>query len=316
MIKQLQMGRFSLFLLIFMALFFAVEGVYSQSGKIYKPLPLGSPGSLILDPNQDGYVSSSTAGFTGSVDFGTASEIRYHPLPTLFPELKGDTKTGTAHTDLIGNSGDGHIDPGTFMYNDGENLLFRTRLVGGSNATKGYSFFFDTEGDGIPNYEIWLLTGGSSPGVKLLQRTGEGTFTQVGPTLPESAYVQRSLAGNINGDQTVFYEWYVPTDLLPTAISESCFRIASSTITSASRSYLQGGTLADLGGLKDNEFGSLDAALKLVLLSSPCTNLSDLEEGGGFGAPKAVAPTVTGPIFTSATTVSGTSIEDEGSTVT
>nr|GFD55394.1 hypothetical protein [Tanacetum cinerariifolium] len=53
-------------------------------GLIFKPATAGTPGSAVLDPNGDGYVSASASGFsTGTGDIGSQSEIPYRYLPQV-----------------------------------------------------------------------------------------------------------------------------------------------------------------------------------------------------------------------------------------
>lgn len=70
-------------------------------GFIYKQ-STNSTIRAVLDPNGDGYISTSTSGFIGT-DYGTQSELKMIPLPMMGAEPTGDVSTGGSggHTDIV-----------------------------------------------------------------------------------------------------------------------------------------------------------------------------------------------------------------------
>jgi hypothetical protein len=319
-------------ILILFGLFIAIGGFYrplaaQTPGQIFSPA--SGSGRLVLDPNGDGFVSIGKTGFAiNNVDYNTTSqtalELNFRSLPVLFKETENDQKTGGAHTDMYGvrNGLDGHEDPGAFLYSDGTNLLFRMRLVGQSTASKGYSFLFDTTLDGIPNYEVILRTGGGSAGIQIYDAAGN-IINDTATPIPLNTNFQRVLAGVHEDEQRYYYDFYVPwgdspgeSKTMPFAKNQN-FRTVALTITAASGSYLTGATVGDIGGVDDSEFGSTTNAIGSILSVMPVVNGDDLlEDGDGFGNLVSAVPSINSPVMDTQTSVSGTSIESEGTTIT
>ncbi|MDG5766029.1 T9SS type A sorting domain-containing protein [Balneolales bacterium ANBcel1] len=286
------------------------ETLAQTPGQIFKPAT-GS-GNAILDPNGDGFVSADATGFSpANIDYGAASEINYHPLPVLFQEEAGDAATGGAHTDLVGVQAGSYEDPGAFMFSDGTNLLFRLRLVDYSNASKGYSFLFDTQLNGTPDYEVILRTGGGQQGIQIYDSNGN---TLLSTRLPLDSHFQKAFAGNFGSGQYAFYDYYVPWSIMPFNSSQN-FRVAATTITSASGAYLTGSRIGDIGGVSDGDFGSEDLAVQTVLGSMPLSSGDNLDENGGFDDIVTSVPSITTPLLDGDTEISGTSIEADGTSI-
>ena len=103
-------------------------------GLIYEPAT-NSTGKAVLDPNDDGYISSSSTGFTTAVqgspgndvpEFENASE--WHNFPTIGSgEVLRDIRSGPEE----GFTDFSVTDDGTATYYrfDGTNMIFRFRLA-------------------------------------------------------------------------------------------------------------------------------------------------------------------------------------------
>ena len=74
------------------SLFFVLSLQGQTPGLIYKPAG-NALGKSVLDPNGDGFTSSSASGFSGT-DYGTSSELNMVPLPIVGGEPVGDLTTG------------------------------------------------------------------------------------------------------------------------------------------------------------------------------------------------------------------------------
>ena len=125
---------FSVFLLIIL---FPAVGLAQIPGFIIQKAT--NEGSRVLDPNNDGYTSKTTAGFIGN-DIGAGySEISYRLFPQVLTEPHSDLKTGgsTNFTDLMENP--------YYAFFDGTNLLFRVRVGDNSAASKGFSVLIDAD---------------------------------------------------------------------------------------------------------------------------------------------------------------------------
>src|SRR4051794_2108804 len=99
---------------------------FSQSpGRIVRPVV--SPYSSVLDPNQNGFTSSSISGF--STNDISESEIPYKVVPPIITEPTGDLATGPSggFTDIVKTVDNS----GFYVYADGSNnILFRLRIGG------------------------------------------------------------------------------------------------------------------------------------------------------------------------------------------
>lgn len=206
-----------LFLLSINTGFSQTKGLIIRDGNGNIP-PISS--SLVLDPNRDGFVSSTSAGF-GTNDVGAGiSEIPYLAITPLTPEALGDLRRGP-------NGGFSEFVPdangkSVYVYSDGTNLMVRFRIGSIIPGAKGYSLLIDTDGlfgASDPNYSA------SNPGFEyeLVYETGfsvtvynvnSGTSCiEVAKydLLTNPAYAQTSIAAtNNNGDPDYFYDFYAP----------------------------------------------------------------------------------------------------------
>ncbi|MGV3505378.1 MAG: T9SS type A sorting domain-containing protein [Adhaeribacter sp.] len=286
-------------------------------------------GDKVLDPNLDGFVSVTTAGFTGG-DIGVLySEIPYRFFPQMGLEPLADLVTGAGggHTDLAERP--------LGMFFDGAHVLVRVRLGGNSTASKGYSMLidannsFNTGSNGLPfltpskvinpgfEYEIAFA---SNFDVKLYRHQGSGDTNDpysrnVIWTGNMNTYSQRSVAfTTAGGDPDYFYDFYVPLSAFQGGITAATpLRLTGSTVTSA-QTGLEG-TISDVGGVDDRLFGN--DARKIwaqVINSFPPTSLDQLKDGE-FGCLKSLAPVLQAPVKQFDTALRGTSAEADGTLI-
>jgi hypothetical protein len=310
-------------LLMLVVSLIALSASHAQTpGLIYKPATAG--GSSILDPNQDGYVSTTRAGFTNARDEGAAnSEIPYRQFPALTTEPLGDLNSGSGggHTDLA-TPPTPIASPSTgspiSAYFDGTNLLFRIRLGGSSTASKGYSVLIDSDntftGTGAnPGFEYEVLLA-SNFAVQVIRHTPTGTSTIFTGNVDQ--YSQRSVAGSTSGgNPDYFYDYYVPLTAFQGGITaDTPLRMSGITVTSAQSGLT--GTVSDVGGVNFQAYGyNAPDAWRALLGAFPPTSLTQIQTTG-FPPSPSTAPFVSGPITANSTTISGTSIEAAGSIVT
>jgi hypothetical protein len=297
------------------------------TGIIYRP-STSEFGRSILDPNRDGFVSATSAGFSGGIDYGTASELRLFPLPVLEGEPDSDLSTGAngGHTDLVSS----HLDPMQSSYlgirevEGVKYLIARIRLGGASTATKGYSILIDTDGNFAPgllgsnnpgfNKEITLETGNAG-------KVGIYTHTISGSTLSHSytlgIHHQRSIAAStVNANADYFYDFFVPLNDIGIGMDD-IIRLTATTITSAQSGIT--GTISDFNGIDDKKYGNNRTALMMAVINTfPGFTFNQLADPNfsGFGTPKTLAPTInTNVLAGSNQTVSGTSSEANGTEI-
>ncbi|MCC9134962.1 T9SS type A sorting domain-containing protein [Pontibacter silvestris] len=304
-------------------------------GLIYRPATSG--GNSVLDPNGDGYVSTTTAGWiAGTRDEGVGySEIPYRSFPALANEPVGDLTTGTSggHTDLAPPpTYQGSTGSPISAYFDGRNLMFRVRLGGASTASKGYSIMIDSNNqfgnlveDGnaatTPNpgfeFEVVLASNFDVSIYDHRNKPAGGTKAWAGSA---SQYSQKAVAASTSGDNTdYFYDFYVPLSAFPTNGTDlidasTALRMSGVTITSAQSGI--SGTVSDVGGVNFASYGySKQEAWADVINSFPLTSLNQLQTGS-FSMIQAFAPVVNSNILANSTSISGTSVEASGSTIT
>ncbi|HEY0670083.1 MAG TPA: hypothetical protein VGD22_18025, partial [Sphingobacteriaceae bacterium] len=305
-IFRFKSGLFSKFLLLALVTLLGTKSFAQTPGLIYKPAT--GAGKAVLDPNGDGYVSATSSGFSGS-DYGVQSELKMIAIPQLSIEPHSDISTGSAggHTDIV----DDATRKAVFVLSDGTNLIIRFRIGRASTAAKGYSVLLDTDNT--------FSGSGNNPGFEqeVVLETGKRVviYNHTNTTFVEydlEQHHQRSVAYTTNNsDADYFYDFYVPLS----GLSSNPVRFAATTITSASSGIT--GTISDVGGVNDLAYGgNVLAMLNNVITSFPPTELSSLTEGGVFAPVKSSPPYISGSINTTSTSISGTSTEPDGTTIT
>ncbi|MCC9166323.1 T9SS type A sorting domain-containing protein [Pontibacter harenae] len=311
------------FTIVFL-LFLASIAQAQTPGLIYKPATNG--GNAVLDPNKDGYVSNTTAGFSGTNDEGKDfSEIPYKAFPSMINEPLADLRTGASggHTDLATSSYTGTTGSPLAAHFDGTNMLFRVRLGGQSSASKGYTVLIDSDGKfsgtGINpgfEYEVLLATNFD---VRVIKHDYNATTNVDTETIlfsgSASQYSQKAIAATTGGgDPDYFYDFYVPMSAFNGGITATMpLRMSGITVTSAKSGI--SGVASDVGDAKDDDYGNDKTNIwKDIINTFPPTTPKQIENGN-FGSTTTMAPTVFGPIFTSAETIIGASVEAPGSTI-
>ena len=328
--QKLSHTLFSLLSIIIATLF--VQSSYAQTpGLIFKPAVNG--GNKVLDPNGDGYVSKMPTGFVGTNDErGTYSEIPYHPFPTMTNEVVGDLVTGTSggHTDFVPSQSTGATGSPLAAYFDGTNLMFRVRIGKQSTASKGYSIMIDTDekfGNLVsgstpsntpnPGFEFEVVLA-SNFDVSLYDHRNKpdgGTKIWTGSV---DQYFQKSIAASkASGDDDYFYDFYLPLSAFAGTVNlNTKLRMTGITITSAQSGIT--GTVSDVGGVNFSGAygGEARNAWADVINSFPAVTLNELMNGGfPSNAILARPPVISSTIFTSSTSISGTSVEAAGSVI-
>lgn len=302
-------------LLLFLLLF--IGNTFAQSpGIIVRPVP--GVGATPLNPNGDGFSSSSTSGFVSS-DI-TESEVPYKIVPPAFLEPTSDLLRGpaTQYSDLV-RQVDGS---GFYIYNDGTNLLFRLRLGNIISGSKGYSVLIDTDGKigntgayADPNYQAATTGINGNPGFELevvLETNFEvavynvdGTST---PTKTSSFGIntnsQISIAlSTVSGTPDYFYDFYVPISSLGITASTP-LRMVATTVMSPMPAI--GGPKSDIYGVDDSQYKDPMKSWEAAITNTPTYTLSSINSGGGGVGPACTAaPTLNSPITAGASVTVG-----------
>lgn len=304
--------------LIIGAIFAYTLTVFGQAGLIYKPAG-NALGKSVLDPNGDGWVSTTSAGYSSTNDGPSDSEWPWIPLPTMENEPHSDLVTGAngGHTDIVNNGTGQSVYVLVRTVGGIDYLMVRFRIGKASTASKGYSLLIDTDG-------AFGTVVGSNPGfekeVVLETGTRVGVYTHTGGTSNRDQsydidnYHHRAIAAsNTNGDADYFYDYFVPLSALNTT---SAVRIVATTITSAQSGI--SGTVSDFNGIDDKKYGNDRLTLFKTMVNAFPTGVSlqDLKNPNfSFPPMKFPSPTVNTGLTNSSTSISGTSTEPDGTVI-
>ena len=110
----------------------------AQRGKIIRPAS-----TTIMDPNQDGFVSKTTLGFSNDGYNVDEFELTMFGIPQVTGDVAGDN-TGNACgiTDLIpDNKGSS-----AYAVKNGNNLIFRFRVGDNNPSVESWTILLDTDG--------------------------------------------------------------------------------------------------------------------------------------------------------------------------
>lgn len=285
--------------------------------------PAIAPGKALLDPNDDGFVSTDNTGF--DTDDETESEIAFIAIPTAGTEGEGDVSHGAScsYIDFVNTSDTEAL----YFFSDGTHLFFRFRIGGSSNSSKTYSVFIDTDekyGFSGASADPNALTGNPGFEIELSLHTNRGIGIynvdgNVDPSAneegdhstdrPSNVHSQRSVAlTEVCGDDDYFYDFYLAfADFGGLLDANTKMRmVAQSGISANPIIGTTSGT--DLGGVDDDSGNGFDL-IEEMIDDFPPTSGNDLS-GGGPILIRAECPGINDPIAVGATSVSGTSTEE------
>jgi hypothetical protein len=279
-----------------------------------------------LDPNGDGYTSSTTAGFPGNNDVSASNnELAYQPVYPFYSEPNSDLRRGpnSRFSDYVPSP----IDKASYyLYFDATNsrIYFRVRMGGIVPGAKGFTFLFDTDGkignSGVladPNYkaattgiggnpgfeyevDLYTQNGSTSTGIAVYNVDGQdsrGSFTQLYSVTDWTKYSQISMAATTDsGDPDYYIDFYIPLSAFGGAItSASSLRIIPTTIMAPLPAI--GGPKSDIYGLPDNNYADYMSEYINMVAGTPGYSFSQFASGG-TGMPNSMPctapPTLTG----------------------
>ncbi|WP_143525208.1 Calx-beta domain-containing protein, partial [Labilibacter marinus] len=277
--------------------------LFSQTpGLIYKPAT--GAGALVLDPNQDGYVSVNAYGFIS--DDVAESELPYVAVPVISLEPNADPGPGPNHAfnDIVDNPDE----PNNAVFvglDASNNLLVRFRLGGSSPNSKSYNLLIDTDGkfgfdgpnadpnavDGNPGFEIEIDLA-TNFGVGLYDIDGLiNPVTVIDPAddiasggLPYDQYAQKSVALTTeHGDIDVFYDFFIPfskiTAAFPDVTPSTPLRFLFATSMNP-HPVIGNSAASDLGGIDDDKYAyNYDGMFDLLVGKLDPISIDDLGNG-------------------------------------
>jgi len=295
-------------------LFISINAFYAQTpGQIYQASTPASP----LDPNADGFATSSGAALNTSSLEASQFELPWVPIPQVNAEPVADTDTGAncGPSDIVSDpnigSGSSYLfisDPDEIPNNGDELMFFRMRIGRQGSGAFGYSFLFDTDflfGAGVdpnavagnPVFELEVILGSGNNNNITIENVDGTTNGTIIATILKSTNAQRSYAlytdagCNANNDP-FFLDFFVPLANLGFTTTSS-FRVASA--TSSSPSSALGGSAADVAGVNDNLVPADDDAFLVAVNANPVADVSvnkNLDTAGSFAVGQSVTYTI------------------------
>jgi len=300
---------------------FGMESSAQTPGQIFRSAE--PAGAAILDPNGDGWITSSGATYSDTallVDESAEFEQSWTVLWHYENEPSSDLQTGSdcGPTELVDNYKTGQhaayyriIDPDNVDGNGDEMLAFRIRVnQDPNNAAYGYSFLLDTDGkfgasgpnqdldylSGNPGFEYEVLfASGNSGGVEVNDVNGVAAGNAVTTLVSYGDGVrdQRSYAIFTNcedpsntSENPIFIDFYINFSSLGGGItSQTSLRMVFASASSANTAL--GGSASDIGGVNDSNYPDDDSIFEFYIDNVPQFSFSS-----GYAADN-TPPTIT-----------------------
>lgn len=288
-------------------------------------------GQNILDPNNDGVVSTALTGFTGGNDVA-GSEIAYKPIVPYSVEPYGDLRRGPSH--MFSDFVPGVDNASYYMYYRSspagtEALQFRIRLGSIMSGAKGYSIMLDIDGRfggsgaaADPNYRPATTGTNGNPGFEIeidlftqtSGQTGIAIYNMDGVDNPGAPvwsatnwldYSQISLAATSdNGDPDFFMDFFIPFEKLSSLGVTAATNLRAVATTVMAPQPAIGGPKSDIYGLADGSFKDPNLQYTTFINSQPPFTPTTL------GLPNTNSPTASmctePPVVTTVTAGAGT----------
>jgi gliding motility-associated-like protein len=289
-----------------------------QRGRIIKPAT-----TSVMDPNQDGFISTTTSGFSNDGYNVDEFEIPMFGLPIsedgeVLNDIQAGSNCGT--TELTVDS-KGFAVYGVLTTTN--YLFFRFRVAKDRPSVEAYSILIDTDrktGNDDPNstannpgFEIDItLIKNQSKGVYVYSIDGIESCPVELLHYDLDTNFQISIADEVScSDPDYFYDFYVPF-----AHIASAFNITTATelrfvaLTNVSATCAMGGKISDIGGVDDGDYAGCNPCAFISLAENQCptalTNLCPTCQGFPVGVTP--RPTINAPLKAGEFEITGTSL--------
>lgn len=271
----------------------------------------------ILDPNGDCAITNNFTGeFTGGgfeeiLEFEELASnsdliVPWTALRAVDPEPSGDPVNGGScnNTDIVsdGNTPNSHTYYTVFKQSSIDYIGFRIRIADKASGNFGFSVLVDTDGflgqfgsNSDPNYvcgnagferEVVLATGGSpnNKGVSIYDVDGKNALANNAPKIggrnfPNNWNVSYAAYNdpNCNGNQPVFYTFFLELSLLNTSVLPNNIAMISGSSTSGGSALSSNGS--DIGGLSGNGINDpCDCATQCASVSGCSLCITDCQQ--------------------------------------
>lgn len=292
---------------------------FAQRGIITKP----AVGNTVMDPNQDGFVSQTTAGFSNDGYYVDEFEIPMFGIPIVGDgDVLNDNQSGPncGITDLtVDNQG---FSVYGVLDNNG-NLIFRFRIGDSNPSVEAYTILIDTDGKiGPDDPNATPNNPGFEIDITLIKNASQGVFVynidgiQSCPTpefnYPFSSHFQIAVADVVScGNPDYFYDYFVPFNDIVTRFGVSGLtEMRFVAVTNISATCAMAGMISDVGGVDDGDYAGCNTCAFLDLVNNQCpTAVQDLcPTCQGFLTGVTPKPTINTPLKVGEFTASGTTV--------
>jgi gliding motility-associated-like protein len=296
-------------------LVFCMSSTFAQRGSIIVPAS-----TTIMDPNQDGYVSKTTAGFSNDGYYVDEFEIPMFGIPKLGGDVLGDNVGQPCGiTDLIPDS-EGYS---VYAVRDANNnLIFRFRVGRNNPSVEAWTILLDADGlFGASDPNATAFNPGFEIDITLIKRNNAGVLVynidgvencpQPLLNYPLSSNFQIAVADEVScGDADYFYDFFVPFAEIAAALGiDENTGLRYVAVTNVSATCAMDGKIADISGVDYGDYEDCVPCAFTEIIESQCpTAVVDLcETCEGFNAGFPTKPTIDEPIRAGQTEVCGTS---------
>lgn len=302
-------------ILFFVFIFYSVLIFGQTPGLIIKRAEGG--GSLILDPNQDGYASYLSTGYISNDYDPTETELPFIPIVRPDPSNDPVIGPGGMYNDIVGTDASG--ENAIFSCLVGNYLFFRFRLDGYAPNSKTYAIFIDTDGKfgftgpdadedavvGNPGFELEISLHTNFT-VSAYDINGTSTAPLLITSYDYETNCQKSIAYTTNSSNPdYFYDYFVDINDLPINSGTTLRYVGITTMNP--NEAISSNAQSDVGGTSSGS--NLDNVfIDLIEGQTPTVPGEEVLD-------RSECPAITGPILTGATTVSGTSNEAVGTVI-
>lgn len=274
-----------------------------------------------MDPNQDGFISKTTAGFSSDGYNVDEFEIAMFGIPKLGGDVTGDNIGNSCGiTDLIPDN-KGYS---SYAVRDGSNnLIFRFRVGDDNPSVESWTILLDTDGlFGADDPNATPSNPGFEIDITLIKRNNAGVYVYNIDGIDNcpsellfysiNTNFQISIADEVTcGDPDYFYDYFVPFSDIANALGINVNTgVRYVAVTNVSATCAMAGQIADVSGVDNNdpEYSSCITCAFEDLVNNQCpTAVIDLcETCPGFSQDLVNAPTIDEPIRAGQTTITGT----------
>ncbi len=307
---------YAAFICLLISTFFSYQS-FSQLPGFINRQATNAAGRTVLDPNNDGYTSLTTAGF-GNNDV-TQSEISFQAIRAYSIEPYSDLRRGPNHSysDFVPDSSGNGV---YHHFSAAQNIIFRMRMGRIMPGSKGYSILMDTDrkfgatgANADPNYLPSTTGTNGNPGfeIEIVLETNfriaiynvDGTSSPVlvKQYLNWQEMSQVSIAStNDDADPDFLIDFYIPFSDLQAApfnlTTASSIRMSATTVMSPQ---------AAIGGPRSDIYGTSGDSYEDFIVGQPACPIFNTP-ANCITAMCTSAPLVNSPISTGTVNISGT----------